>query len=774
MPEDIERQRIDRAREVTAALKEGKMPTTAQAVGGIEKVEREATLAEVSQDMSSTGKKVLIDTERLLHDTKKVMAQTMPNNELQNALYYGGRAASSTSGSQADLSGAADQLVQAGAKAAQLTKIIITSPEFRTLLNDMSAIAQDILRTNTIEASDELANDPNAPDQVKQAAARTRDTIQTKGPEGATREGQAQMQATAQEGRQRLEEEKQRAAQEYNVRSQQAQETGRATQRTAGDSLAGGASLRDTTKNIVDVVADRAEQYLPNEVVDRTSGAIREQGAKLHTGEVSTQDYKQQGVAKKNELMNQGRAAMDSATAQLRDPNSQVRQTGERVARKLADLPEERRQEIITRIRNVARTIQSKPEFQSGISELFDIVAPLAWQAKESAATTLNKAAEAPTDPNQIQASRDARIAISNAKQLLENFARGRPLDPLIETIRDFAAQARDDEALRLYWRDLGNFLQRIIKETGYADNTNFNAEARSFIDRGRQVMDQYSYYTQNLSYEAGIFTSALSSNKATQKVQADANTLINDLFLDERGKPTFKPELLRDLAKAIPKIADKLAYLPIPRIDVDDGTYHVVFDNIILHSTILPKYVRIVTDTTVDATKSDPNEQLNNFLLLEISKIEASARDIAWLVNKHSGLMKVGDVGLADFDIKGEGLSIRLKVIPGSETGVAAPSSNVQGRFLHAADVKTTLHNLDLRLHDSRHDFLYKLAKPILQSRAKKQIEKAINDAIADLIFALDEKVVQASTAMSTTEPALAKGVPEWGSKSFTPAKEV
>ncbi|TPX69412.1 hypothetical protein SpCBS45565_g02423 [Spizellomyces sp. 'palustris'] len=753
---DIERQRAEKVREVTGALKEGRLPTTAQAVSGIQQIQQGASLGGVSKDLSPAGKKVLADTERLLDDTKKVITQTMPNNELQNAIYYGGLAAQRSQPlSASEASTAADQLVQAGAKAAQLAKMIVTSGEFRSLLSEISEIAQEIARSNIDEASDDLANDPNAPEQVRDAAARTRETVRNNDLQGAAQQGSQQAQATYEQG-------KQQAYNTANEQSRKAQEAGDATRRTAGDSLAGGATLRDTAKNLVDTIANQAERHLPEDTVNKTSGAIRDHGAKLHTGEESA-------TGLKNQAVEQGRTLANQAASQLRDPNSQLRQTGERVARKLVDMPEDKRRDIILRVKVVAKTLQSKPEFQGGIDDLFDILAPLGWQAKTAASVAISKTAEAPTDPNQLEASREARIATANAKQLIENFANGRSLDPLIVALQGFAGEAREDQELRAFWNDFGAYLRRTIREPGYIEQANYDREAEELVERGRRALDKYNYHTQKISYESRNYAQALASNKTTQRMQSDANALVNDLFLDERGKPTFKPELLRDLAKCIPAIADKLAYLPIPRVEVDDGTYHLIFDNIILHSTILPKYVHIVTDTTVDATKKDPNEQFNNYILLEISQIEASARDIAWLFNKHSGFWKAGDVGLADFDIKGDGLSIRVKIIPGAETGRAAPNDDVKGRFLHAAEVETTLHNLDLRLHDSHHDFLYKIAKPILQSRAKKQIEQAVSDSLRDLIFSLDEKVAQAANQVAPVGgPEPAKGIPEWGSKAF------
>ncbi|KAJ3016782.1 hypothetical protein HKX48_003880 [Thoreauomyces humboldtii] len=773
---DIERERTEKARAVVGALQDGKLPTTAQAVSTIDDIKRDGTLHDAAKDMSPAGKKVLADAERILDSTRKVATETMPNNELQNAIYYGNRSASRSSagltGDQA--SSAADTLIQAGAASAQLAKQIVTSAEFRGLLTDISSLVQELVQSNIVDASDDLANDENAPDSVRQAAAKTRETVANNDLQEAGQQAANNAQGTLEQGKQAAYERKDQAQAQAQQVANEGQAAANNTRQTAGDSLAGGATLRDTAKNVIDTVADEAERRLPADQVNKASDAIREHGAKLHTGEESTSGLKDTALAQGQALLNQGRSAANQAASQLKDPNSQVRQTGERVARKLANLPEEKKREIVEKLKAVTRTIQSKPEFQNGIEDLLALLAPLAHQAKAVSGTAVNTVASIPNDPQQAQASKDSRLAVSNAKTLIENFADGKSLDPLVTELRGLAEDARDDDDLRVFYRDLGVYIQRTIKEPGYINQDSYTKEAEELVERGRQALDKYSYRTQNISYEAKNFAKGLANNKATSQLQSDTSTLFTDLFLDEKGNPSFKPDLLRDLTKCIPAIADKLAYLPIPRVEVDDGTYHMIFDNIILHSTILPKYIRVVTDTTIDATKTDPNDQFSNHIILEISNVEASARDIAWLFNKHSGFWKAGDVGLADFDIKKEGLSIRVKITPGSETGRLAEDTNSKGRYMHAAEVETTLHNLDLRLHDSHHDILYKLAKPMLNKTAKKQIEKAVSDSLKDIIFSLDEKLAQAAGAVAPVggyaENKPKEGVPTstWGSEAY------
>ncbi|KAJ3043463.1 DNA ligase (ATP) [Rhizophlyctis rosea] len=788
------RDNSEKVREVTAALKEGKLPTTDQLVTGLKEFQESGVLQDAGQGMSVEGKKVLLDTERLVEDTRRTLTQKLPDNELQNVIYYSNIAGQQarTSGAAYDAQTAAQQLVDAGARAAELARMVVVSPEFRNTLREVSAIVQEVLRSNVENASDDLANDPNVPEQVRAGAAKTRDSVRDNDLQGAAQQLKGEAQGKAQEVKQQAQQQYEGVKQQAQDQAQQvkgqaedaknrAADSGEATKRAAGDTVAQGGTLRDAAHAVVDTVADKAEQHLPEDRVNQFSNTTRDTAAKIYTGEATPGDIANnaigqltgQGKAQGQSLAEQAKGTAQQLTQQAKEQLAPLKDTGIRVAQKLADLPPEKRDEIIRRFKAVARTLQSKPEFQRAFGDLTSILRDLGNKAAVTADTVVQKVAEAPTDPNELEATKEARLAALNAKKLIENFANSKSLDPLIKAVRDFADQARSDDDLITFWTDLSNFITSSFNDPNFTDRTDYEKTAEDLVVRGRKGLSKYDYYTQKITYEAANYADALSSDRATQKLASDANAIFADLFLDERGKPTFKPELLRDLAKIVPAIADKLAYLPIPRTEIDDGTYHMIFDNIVLHSTILPKYVRIVTDTTVDATKSEPTEQFQNFVYLEISHIEASARDVAWLINKHSGFWKAGDVGLADFDIKDPGLTIKLKISPGSQTGIAAPTNTTDstGRFLNAEQIDVTLHNIDLRLHDSHHDLLYKVAKPFLNRTVKTQVEQAVQDGLKDLIGRLDGQVAgaaQASTRQIVEGPTPAKGVPEWGSKAF------
>jgi hypothetical protein len=635
------------------------------------------------------------------------------------------------------------------------------------LLKDVSGIVQDVLRNNVVGASDEVANDPNVPDEVRNAAQRTKQSVENNDLQGAAydlkNQATSKAQQAADQAKSQGEGYKQNAEQKGNEAANRANDTAEATKRTAGDNISQGATLRDTAKAIVDVVADKAEQHLPEQVVNEGSAQTRDAAAKLYRGEASPQDFV-------NQAKGQAQGTAQQVKSQISQQVAPLQETGVRVAQQLADLPPEKRDEIIRKFKAVAKTLQSKPEFQRAFDDLTSLLRDVSTKAAVAADTVVQSVAEAPTNPQELETTEEAKLAAINAKKLIENFAGGKKLDSLIKAVSDFADQARNDAELQVFWADLSTYITASFTDPAFVEQTDYDKKAQELVQRARKDLSKYDYYTQKITYESANYADALANDRATQRVVGDANALFADLFLDERGKPAFKPELLRDLATCVPAIADKLAYLPIPRTEMDDGTYHMIFDNIVLHSTILPKYVHLVTDTTIDATQKDPNAQLNNSINLEISHISVSARDIAWLFNKHSGFFKAGDVGLADFDIKDPGLTIKLKLVPGRETGRAA-GTETGGRFLHIEQIETTLHNIDLRLHDSHHDFLYKVAKPLLNTRVKKAIEEAVTEGLKDLIFNLDGKLAGAAQSASrgvVDGPEPVKGLPEWGSKAF------
>lgn len=75
---------------------------------------------------------------------------------------------------------------------------------------------------------------------------------------------------------------------------------------------------------------------------------------------------------------------------------------------------------------------------------------------------------------------------------------------------------------------------------------------------------------------------------------------LFSDLGNDEHGKPQFKPHLVRDLTEVIlPTVFEKVAYIPIPRIEYSDSQVDAVIENLVLESdNFMPNVLEVASES--------------------------------------------------------------------------------------------------------------------------------------------------------------------------------
>ncbi|KAJ3041983.1 hypothetical protein HDV00_008274 [Rhizophlyctis rosea] len=631
----------------------------------------------------------------------------------------------------------AQQLVQAGAKAAKLACMIVTSSEFRSTLREVSSIIQEVLRSNVENASDDLANDPNVSESVRAAAAKTCDATANNDLHGAAQQLKGEVQG---------QEYKEQAKQQIQGAKEQAQ--GQA----------------------------QHEQHLPEDKVNKFSDVTRNTSAKLYTGEQTpgqmANDALSQlsGQAKGNAqpLTGQAKGTAQAGAQQAKEQLAPLKDTAARVGQKLADMPPEERDEIIRRFKTVAKTLQNKPEFQRAFGDLTSLLCELSTKADTAADTVVEKVTDAPMDPKKLDTTEEATFAALNAKKLIENVANSRSLDPLIRSVTDFADKARSDDELTTFWTDLSSFITRSFTDPAYTHQSDYEKTAQDLVVPGRKGLSKYDYYTQKITYEASTFADALASHRATANLASEVNIAFSELSLDNRA-PTFHPELLRDLAKIAPAIADRLAC----ETEINDGIYHMTFDNIVLHSTILPEYIRVVADTTVDDARNGFKDQPNSNIYFEISHIEASARDVAWLVNKHSNFFKAGDVGLADFDIKDPGLTVRVEISASALSDYTGARSAEHSSFLPLS-CQVILSDLDLHLHSSDNDFLYKVAKSVMEEAFRNHVADSVKSALGDVVLKLNKDGMDLEEVWAERKAALVARANVNMKKAFQRRKEL
>ncbi|RUP43364.1 hypothetical protein BC936DRAFT_137287, partial [Jimgerdemannia flammicorona] len=427
---------------------------------------------------------------------------------------------------------------------------------------------------------------------------------------------------------------------------------------------------------------------------------------------------------------------------------------GVRAAVDNIELSDEQRNVLIGRFKKILIEAHGSDEFQSALDDLVEIIRAIAnhgEQVGQHVTQATQKVSERHGD--------HLTEAQNSARTLVEKFAGGKSLDGVIQAITDMGREVRNDEELRRVLDDMAEFLRRSLRDTDYIQRVDWNNEASDLFKRGRHnLVENHRGNVDRVFDEASAFATALQRDEITNELASDLERLTSDLFLDENGKPAFKYELVKDFVKIVPIIASKLEYLALPKIDYADDEFEYILDNIVLRCTnIIPRHLHIRTDTKVrieppttrdhvqgDTSMSDAGVSMDNRVEVTIAEIRAHAMDMAFYYNKKTGLAKMMDVGYADMSIPDKGVSIHLTL--------AQANDKDRANVIKVEKADCTIHEFKLKLHDTKHDFLYKLLGPMINKNVKKQAEKAIEKQLHQIVFQLDQQLNKLSERAEQT----------------------
>jgi len=462
--------------------------------------------------------------------------------------------------------------------------------------------------------------------------------------------------------------------------------------------------------------------------------------------------------------LDQVHAALEPHVNKYSEGETSFTETGQNIASDIADkardahgrirenvLTQERRDYLVERLKSVVHEIQEHPQFESALDELVDLSKEFAHRTG-SAAEAVGNAATAAVDENAEELEK-ARTA---TRSLVESFAGGRSLNGLSEALRNFGTDIANDENLAGFIEDVKEFLRRSVRETRYATTDEFTEDANELITSGRDVFsDKYRTHVSSIGQEVRALIDAAAADPTTSQFTDNLNELVSDLFLDENGRPTVKFDLIKDFARLLPVIAEKLEYLPVPRIEGSDEDIDYTFDNMVLRcSNLLPRHLHLHTDTTITmhppvpysdrviSRREQGDMNVKHRISLTISTIHADARDIAFYYKKKSGVARLSDYGTADIAIPDRGVSIHITLVTGDEAARNDRGDNIDKLF-RIERAEAEVHEMKIWLKGTKHDLLYKVLNPILTRTAKKQVERALSERLRGLLVRIDEQLV-------------------------------
>lgn len=383
-------------------------------------------------------------------------------------------------------------------------------------------------------------------------------------------------------------------------------------------------------------------------------------------------------------------------------------------------VPSDTRYQLSSRAKETLKRVSSKSEYQDASGHLLSTINAVLKKAKRDA-TALREHKE---DIIVTEAQSEAKQSLKLTRTFLERCANNASLDPTITSMNHLTKQlAHDDEFMHL-WDNLYQKSQTWVKEPHQASSTTLKSYYNDIWEKlDRDYSELWNDFLENLKEWFGNFK----TDPTHTKLASDVQKMINDAFIDENGNWTIKEEMLKDTGVLIRYIADQIAYINVPKITHDDGKYFFELDNIsVKANNLYPKYVSVVAKGEYDAQAGG-----NASVLVKVSRIHASGKDISYTVKKKRGLFRFSDNGLVDFDINSRaGISATIELAP-----YRKPDGTKSIAVKHC---DCYIDSLNLRLHDSKHNFLAKRLRKPISKMAQKNAEKVMCQQIESIFTSI------------------------------------
>ncbi|WVQ82003.1 hypothetical protein IAT38_004130 [Cryptococcus sp. DSM 104549] len=684
--------------------------------------------------------RVLIDDFRDIIETLRSLVAEKNRDELFQEAVWASYSGDISRGKQEGVipvskENAKEDANQAAAHLRVLVTLFLTNSEARKLLNDFGIIGRDIFATAATKAADQARPTQEQLDTIDQEAP-SHEWIGADGQRHGPNET-PHVQVKGPNGTQVS----------YNPKDAPNQATvvdHHGETRTAGEAYSAAQQAKaDASAKAQDLKAQGKEQA-------RAHGSDVA-GARDPNASISTQKEQVRSAAnaKANEAgdrapidsQEEGEAKARSKFAQLRDrvPDEHRERAADYIQKGKnffnEQLPEERRDQFIYRLKKVVVECQGHKDYQEAITWLLDTLENYHGHAKTVGAKGVDSAGAVANDPAIGDSTLKFRV-------LLERFANGQSLDGVINALDQIYTDVQNDGELRSWFTAFNEYAHRVLLEPGYILDEESDREAIQLRDSGKQFFTQkYKGHQETLFDQLQLWFTAFGKDPLNARLGDDIKRFCKDLLFNSEGNLTFKPKLWNDVRQVLlPTFLKQVGYVPIPRAEYSDPNIDLVIEGLVLSGPNL--FPNIVHIESFNSFTFSPYQQINKTMdnqhhkfRLSLSQIQADIRDVAFAFRRKSGWPKLSDHGIADVVLAGKGISIDVEL---------ESIENRRDTVFKTNFVNVDIDTLKFSIRSSKHDLLYKFIKSTATGLIKKAITAAVQNAMHTALGHLDEQLVE------------------------------
>ncbi|KAK4231477.1 hypothetical protein QBC38DRAFT_223649 [Podospora fimiseda] len=393
-------------------------------------------------------------------------------------------------------------------------------------------------------------------------------------------------------------------------------------------------------------------------------------------------------------------------------------------------MPQERRDQTVWRLKKMVLECQQHPDYNRAIQTLLDLAELYGDHANRLARGGSGTVKDARS--GLIQAEGDL-------KTLIERFANGTSTDDLWASISTIYDDADRDPELRGWFKSLNAYIRRCLQEQGYILDDDSNVQWNRLYDQGNYLLrDKYRGHTDRIVNEIKFLADQFDQDPQNKAFAASLTKLFTDLGNDQNGKPTFKPHLIKDLTEVIlPAMFEKVAYIPVPRIEYSDPQIDAVIENLVLESdNFMPNMLEIASENYMRFGRKNLTSKSHHTFDVKVAGVQMDLRDVSYYIKRKQGFPSLTDTGVANILLAGDGFTFRMKM--------ATPTDRDSQNFFKIDKVDVDVKNLQIKLAKSNHKLLFSLFKPIMLKVIRPGLQKALEKAIKDQAKKLDTILFQ------------------------------
>lgn len=470
-----------------------------------------------------------------------------------------------------------------------------------------------------------------------------------------------------------------------------------------------------------DLLADAAEEV----------SALADEAAK----EIRPSEGEEGKVPSKEDIKQKGKQAQDKAKEKASNAQSRL----EKEASPAQDKALEAKDKAVDRLVSVAQRIQKDPAYKKAFDQLYG----LARKYYKKTGEAIEATAESANVDGDVYGNEHTQRAIKAFKQLLENLADGKSVDPVIEKANKVFEDIKSDERLSKYVDDVEKYLKTLLEDPDYAASKAPRRDAGKLYDRGQELLQSNAEWKEDakaLLQELEAFGKAIADDKQGKAVADAVAKLGTDLAGTAKvGAKMFKGKagaFYRDIVNVlVPRALALLREIPIPRTEYKSRDIEFVIDNFTITSASFVPDNLVITNHSEfaarDIGKAHGGANVESSTRVRFDGLRFTAKDVSFWVRRPGAILLAEERGLLDLALTGAGLS--------GDLTLALSDEDDEESYFKVTKSSVSLKNLSLSIHDNYHYILSFIFGPILNAAVKVSLEHALSAQISDSFEMLD-----------------------------------